>query len=262
MVKVYTGKAPMNPTHLLQNIHRPMILVCIVHFLLLAGCSEEETSKPVSDSINKIMPLGASRVEGDRPEYESFRFELWLLLTDGNWDFDYMGTRTDGGSYPAIRDKPSFDRNHEGRGGWTSGDILEGIDGWLAETGAPDIVLFSSPGGNDALLGLDYDQAVSNINAIIDAIQVVNPEVTIIIEQLAPGHSEIMTGELLMYFDQIQRDLPQLAQEQTTDTSQVIVVDMFTGFTDDLLADDVHYNTAGAKFIAQRYYAMLESVLK
>lgn len=239
-----------------------MILAFIVHFLLLTGCSEDETPKPVSDSINKIMPLGASRVEGNRPEYESFRFELWNLLQEGNWDVDFIGTRTDEGSYPEFQDRASFDRDHEGRGGWTSGEILEGIDGWLATTGAPDIVLFSSPGGNDALQGLSYENVVSNINAIIDAIQAVNPEVTIIIEQLAPGQSEIMTGELKEYFDQIQSDLPSLAQAQTTSSSQVIVVDMFTGFSDALLADDVHYNEAGAKFIAERYYAVLEGVLK
>jgi lysophospholipase L1-like esterase len=37
---------------------------------------------------------------------------------------------------------------------------------------------------------------------------------------------------------------------------------MFTGFTDDLLSDDVHYNEAGADFIASRYYVILENVLE
>lgn len=207
------------------------------------------------------MPLGASRVEGARPFYESFRYELWKLLQAGDWEFDYVGTQTDDASYPTFQGQ-TFDPDHEGRGGWTSGEILEGIEGWLSTTGAPDIVLFSSPGGNDALQGLKYDNVISNVNGIIDVIQVINPDVTIIIEQLSPGQSEIMTGELQQYFDQIQTDLPQIAQAQSTSSSQVIVVDMFTGFTDDLLADEVHYNEAGAKFIADRYYEVLEGVLK
>lgn len=48
----------------------------------------------------------------------------------------------------------------------------------------------------------------------------------------------------------------------TDDSSQVIAVDMFTGFTDSLLADEVHYNEAGADFIASRYYTLLENILE
>ena len=35
--------------------------------------------------------------------------------------------------------------------GGHQGQVLNGIGDWLTETGPPDIVLFSSPGGNDAL---------------------------------------------------------------------------------------------------------------
>ncbi|MEO0725477.1 MAG: hypothetical protein AAFZ63_13110 [Bacteroidota bacterium] len=34
------------------------------------------------------------------------------------------------------------------------------------------------------------------------------------------------------------------------------------GFTDDFLADEVHYNEAGAAFIAERYYEVLEDILQ
>jgi lysophospholipase L1-like esterase len=122
-------------------------------------------------------------------------------------------------------------------------------------------VLFSSPGGNDALQELPYDQAVSNINSIIDILQADNPEVTIIIEQMAPGRSEIMTVELTNYFEQMQQEVLNMAENQTTSASQVIAVDMFTGFTDSFLADDVHYNETGADFIATRYYEVLINVM-
>lgn len=243
------------------KIKRGLLFYCFfICILLVTGCSEETAPKPVSTSINKIMSLGASRVEGARPEYESFRYELWKLLLEGGWTFDYIGTQTDEAAYPLFQER-NFDKDHEGRGGWTSGQILAGITGWVETTGAPDIVLFSSPGGNDALEGLPYENAIDNINAIIDVLQVSNPEVTIIIEQLAPGQSEIMTGTLAQYFDRLQTDLPELVQAQSTGDSRVIAVDMFTGFTDDLLADDVHYNEAGARFIAERHYAVLEGVL-
>lgn len=240
-----------------------IILLVAISVMPFNACDKDDdtTTKPQSNSINKILPLGASRVEGARPEYESFRYELWKDLIDGGWTFDFIGTQSDNASYLSYSGN-NFDVDHEGRGGWTSGQIFDGLNAWLSETGSPDIVLFSSPGGNDALEGLPYEEAVENINAIIDIIQANNSNVTIIIEQMAPGRSEIMTPELTSFFDQMQQEVLTIASNQSTSTSQVIAVDMFTGFNDSLLADDVHYNEAGAGFIANRYYNVLENILE
>lgn len=226
------------------------------------SCSNDDTEiTQLSNSINKIMTLGASRVEGARPEFESYRYELWKDLKENEWTFDFIGTQSDNASYPLFNND-SFDIDHEGRGGWTSGQILSGLNEWLNQTGSPDIVLFSSPGGNDILESLDYNQTVLNINAIIDVLQTNNPNVTIVIEQLAQGRSDFMTPEYITAFNQIRQDVVTIASEKSTTLSQVITVDMFTGFTDDLLADDVHYNEAGADFIATRYYSELENILE
>jgi lysophospholipase L1-like esterase len=123
-------------------------------------------------------------------------------------------------------------------------------------------VLFSSPAGNDGLQNLPYNQAISNIEAIIDALQNANPNITIIIEQLAPARTAIMTPELTNYFNQLIQDVLTIASEKSTSSSQVIAADMFTDFTDSLLADDVHYNEAGANFIASRYYTILQNILE
>lgn len=242
---------------------KPLFLI-IFSLLTFISCDQGNDTvpeiDPPSNAINKIMPLGASRVEGARPVFESYRFELWKLLTDGGWDFDYIGTMNDPANYPSYLNQ-SFDNDHEGRGGWTSGQILDGINTWLSQAGSPDIVLFSSPGGNDALQALDYNQTVSNINQIIDEIQAVNPNVTIVIEQLAPARSDLMTPSLTTYFNQIQEDVLNIASAQTTNSSKVLTVDMNTEFDDTLLADDVHYNEAGANFIATRYYEVLVNIL-
>lgn len=208
------------------------------------------------------MALGASRVEGARPEFESFRYELWKQLVAGGWDFDYIGSQTDEASYGDFEGQ-EFDRDHEGRGGWTSGQILNGLEDWLDAAGTPDIVLFSSPGGNDLLNGeASLVQVYSNINSIIAILQDRNPEVTIIIEELAPGMTSFMTPTFTASFNAVQAEVVNIAAAQTTSTSQVLTVDMFTDFTDALLADDVHYNEAGARFIADRYYAVLVDVME
>ncbi|MEM8927589.1 MAG: GDSL-type esterase/lipase family protein [Bacteroidota bacterium] len=248
----------------MKNIFNTFLFLLLV---VLFSCSNddgepmgmEERQNPTT-STNLIMPLGASRVQGLRPEFESYRYELWKLLVDNGANFDYIGTQEDEASYPIYNNR-SFDMDHEGRGGWTSGQIFNEIASWIAQTGVPDIVLFSSPAGNDALEGLSYEAALININGIIDAIQAVNPNVTIIIEQLAPARSDQMTPQLTTYFNNLQRDVVTIAAAQSTANSNVRVVDMATGFTDAMLADDVHYNEAGAQFIANRYFQVLQDIL-
>lgn len=214
-----------------------------------------------NESIKKIMPLGASRVEGDRPNYESYRFNLWKYLKQDNLYFDFVGTQSDYSYYPTF-DGEEFDIDHEGRGGWTSGDILDEIGNWLIETETPDIVLFSSPGGNDALEELPFSQAINNINSIIDILQSENPNIIIIIEQMAPARSDIMSDELTYYIEQMHLEILNISTVKTTNTSQVIAIDMFTDFNDSLLADDVHYNELGAQFIAFRYYNLLTNLIE
>jgi lysophospholipase L1-like esterase len=230
----------------------------------LISCGDEpilQTNTNTNTTINKIMALGASRVEGNRPKYESFRYETWKDLIENNYSIDFIGTQNDPGSYPVVKNF-DFDPDHQGRGGWTTGDILDQLESDLDLAGTPDVVLFSSPGGNDALQNLPYDEAIGNINEIVDILQEVNPNVTLIIEQMAPGRTDIMTEDLLNYFNQLQDEILIIAKNKATTTSQVIAVDMFSGFTDAMLADDVHYNTKGAMFIAQRYYDVLTQVLE
>jgi lysophospholipase L1-like esterase len=207
------------------------------------------------------MPLGASRVQGFSPWFESYRYELWKDLIDGGWDFDYIGTETEMGSYPNYKGI-SFDPDHQGRGGWTSGQILNSLESAFLETGMPDIVLFSSPGGNDVLDGLPYENVIENVNDIIDLFQDRKPDIVILIEQLAPGKASFMTPELTAIFNQVILDVKTIAQEQTDENSQVIPVNMFDGFVDRYLSDNIHYNEEGAEFIAQRYYEALETILE
>ena len=245
-----------------------LLLLVVSCICLLIGCQSDQLDQinpnkeeNTNDIPNKIMPLGASRVQGLTPLFESYRFELWKDLIDGGWDFDYIGTETETGSYPNYENL-SFDPDHQGKMSWTSEKIFEELESILHETGYPDIVLFSSPGGNDILDGLPYENVIENINDIIDLFQDRNPDIVILIEQLAPGKTSFMTPELTLIFDKAVLDVETIAQEQTDENSLVIPVNMFEGFVDSYLADDIHYNTEGAEFIAQRYYEVLENVLK
>jgi hypothetical protein len=226
------------------------------HFFLLLvlfGCKSE----PVEEAKNKILPIGASRVEGDAPEFYSYRYPLWSELIDNEWSFDFIGNEVD--TYYYGDDE--FDPDHEGHGGWTSGQILTALPNWLSTIDTPDVVLISSPGGNDALDGLSYSDAMDNIEDILETLQSHNPEVTIVIEIMAPAHSGLMTGDLLAFYEQMETDIAAMANDYSSGTSQVIAVDMGDGFSDAFLADPIHYNQQGAEFIGHKYYTVLEQVL-
>lgn len=249
------------------------IIIWFLTIIIICSCSNAEgpvlsegvqsdcnTNFP-SPSPNTIMPLGASRVEGARPEYESYRYALWKLLVDSEKPFDFIGTECDDATYPRY-DGQTFDANHEGRGGWTSGQILSVLNSSLNTTGTPDIVLFSSPGGNDILDNMSYDGVVENINSIIDLLQAANPSIIIIIEKMAPLRSDFMVAPLRQLLEQIHADIDEIAQNQSDGNSTVRVVDMSSGFADAFFADESHYNEEGAEFVANRYFEILQNYLE
>ena len=60
----------------------------------------------------------------------------------------------------------------------------------------------------------------------------------------------------------MQSEILNIADSQTTITSQVLAIEMFRGFSNGLLDADVHYNKVDAKFIADRYYSVLINILE
>ena len=65
-----------------------LVVFCIC---LLIGCQSDELDQGdvpeeenTNDIPNKIMPLGASRVQGFTPWFESYRYALWRDLIDGD----------------------------------------------------------------------------------------------------------------------------------------------------------------------------------
>ena len=71
----------------------------------------------------------------------------------------------------------------------------------------------------------------------------------------------MMIGPLGTSHARLLNDIDSLASSLTTASSEVLVIDMATGFTDNMLADPIHYNQDGATFIADRYYSLLETIL-
>jgi lysophospholipase L1-like esterase len=227
-----------------------------ISIIILLGCNKEEIE--VSNAI-KILPLGASRVEGNPPNHHSYRFYLWKLLIESDLTIDLVGNQEDKYDYPVILGQ-SFDRDHEGHSGATSEDLLYIIKQSPNLLEESDIVLLSSPGGNDLLQSLPIAEAVKNINEIVDLILEANPNVKIVIEKMAPGHSNMMTPQMKSNLKLLHIELEVLVSNYNPD--QVFWLDLALNFSDDLLADEVHYNLDGAAFVAEKYFEILENLVE
>ena len=244
-------------------IQKPAILTLLLFMMASLACdsTSDDVDPPLSEGEISILPLGDSRVAGLRPLFESYRYELWKNLLEQNADIDLVGPETDNARYPDFMDR-TFDNDHAGIGGNTTTDVLERLDNVLRSMPEPPQIVLLGIGGNDLLQGMDAGEVINNMHTIIDRLQANNPGVIIIVEQIAPGTSEFMATEgLRPIFDAFNAAIPTLASEQSDATSRVIPVDMSTNWTDEYLADEVHYNEAGAKVVADRYFAVMEEVL-
>ncbi len=237
-----------------MRIIKKFKLLLSIGLLSILSCSSDDTptTPPTSGGDGlKILTLGDSRVQGARPQYESYRYELWKNLVTNSWKFDFIGPLADQTSYPEFMNM-NFDNDHAGVSGFTTQDVLENITGALS-TGTPDVVLLGI-GGNDLLGNASVSNTIANINQIIDLLQSNNSNVTIFLEQIAPGRSNIMTTEVTTIFSEFNSSIANVGTQQTNTTSKVIVVNMSTDWTDTYMADNVHYNESGAKVVADRYY--------
>ena len=215
-----------------------------------------QTSFP---SGSKILCLGDSRVEGSET-YDSYRYEFWKDLIDCDWNFDLVGSEIDPLVYPTYQNF-IFDANHQGIGGITTYDLLSELPYVLSDIGIVDIVLICI-GGNDALNegSSSIPDALENISSTIELLQSNNPQVLILIEQIAPGLNSMMTSDLIQALYNLNTGIEQLAENQTTISSNVIAVDMSYEWQDSYLEDDVHYNSIGAEIVATRYSDVLKTI--
>ncbi|MBX2849828.1 MAG: hypothetical protein KTR16_16005 [Acidiferrobacterales bacterium] len=221
--------------------------------------SNARATEPGQNTSVKIWTVGDSRVEGFRPVYESYRFELWKKLIDENLNVDFIGQNRDIGSYPRHRGQ-SFDRDHDGYGGATSQDILQGVEEVLSGLVTPDIMLLGI-GGNDLLdSGASVQSIRSNIQSIIAIARERNPRLTVFIEQIAPTRSDILTPQLRAQIESLNLSVSSLAAQLNSSSSKVMAVDMYSGWSDAFMADEVHYNEQGARVVAERYYRALQNL--
>jgi len=239
-------------------------------FLLACDDSTEPVSNPggteeLQPEQIALLPLGDSRVEGARPAYESYRYELWKLLVAAEHDINFTGNFEDPAVYPSFMEAP-FDDEHAGVGGDQTVDVLSRLDDALNSANRPPDIVLLGIGGNDLLEGnRPLEVVVDNIGQIVDQLYAANPEVVVIVEQIAGANPDAEgAAELNSQLQAMIEQIEELAAQQQAAGRTVIAVDMNTGFTSEpgFYADAVHYSEAGAREVAERYFVVVDSLLR
>jgi hypothetical protein len=220
-----------------------LVFATIVCSAVLVVCSEHV------DASVKICPLGDSITRGGMESdsaYPSYRYHLWTMLRSGGYDVDFVGSTTD----PSFVNY-AFDQDHDGHSGYKTEDLATNMETLLINY-TPDIVLLYI-GTNDVLQQVDMDDRMRNIGKIVNMLRVKNPNVKILLAQIAPTGDKFRNENSgLVEFN---TKLLTYANTASSTASPIVIVDMYTAWSTEIFTqgDGIHPNNEGELQLAQRW---------
>jgi lysophospholipase L1-like esterase len=211
------------------------------------------TAAPVT-GVLRVMPLGDSITEGVNGGY---RNRLWQRLTADGRAIDYVGPRYD--QWTRIADK-----DHAGTPGFTVGNILGQIDGWLA-TYRPDVVLLMAGTNDLAWWNVEGPEASAvRLGTLLDRIRQRSPQTRVIVASIPPmkgttppnNRSREDLGQA--YNAAIRRQV----EQRVSQGAPFAFADVHAALTVADLYDDVHPTEAAHNRIANVWYDALRTILR
>ncbi len=198
----------------------------------------------------QILPLGDSITHGS-DAYPSYRAWLYPDLGALGHDVDFVGSS----HTPVLR--AGLDPDNEGHSGYTAGQVLTELPGWLQAYPPPEIALVHL-GTNDAIHEIPRDRTIADLRGIVGVLRARNPSMTILLAQIIPTS----VGSINARIEALNREIARL-QSLSTLQSPVIVVDQYSGY--DGVADNqkggVHPLASGEKKMTARWEEVLIPVL-
>ena len=238
---------------------RRLIIICLISLDALIALPANADIFSLT-SIPTILPLGDSITAGGDGSY---RKHLYNLLNSDGYKFVFVGSQHSGNF---------ADNEHEGHGGWTPEELLNGkeidgktnggIDLWLDYSPADIIIIHA--GTNGVSLGtLDYDpdtesfgQHVKNIESILDHIFSHNLSAIVVLAQI------IQQREFNANISEYNRQLGVMA-DGYWNTSRVVVVNLenVLEFKPSNYIDSTHPSDIGYAIMANSVYPAVKLAL-
>jgi len=216
----------------------PKLILPVVVFLVFSA------PLPAADAV-KIMPLGDSITRGwyGSIYYWGYRQPLYVNLTNGGYDFDFVGSQALG-SFP--------DPDHEGHDGWGADQILANLSTYLSAH-TPDIILLHI-GTNDITYG---NQDVNEVNDILATIDDYSESATVILALI------INRNPYNSATTQFNEDVNNMALNRIASGDDIIIVDMESAlnYPTDINWDGLHPNDSGYAKMAEVWYNALVDCL-
>ncbi|MGK4009296.1 SGNH/GDSL hydrolase family protein [Sorangium sp. So ce1036] len=228
-----------------------------------AGASGGPAFQPCPESGPcKIMPFGDSITQGFNVA-GGYRAPLFHLALEANRDITFVGSASDY-SVPMVDGVP-FPRNHEGHGGWT----IEGNNGIakLVDTSIPNYqpnIITLMIGTNDINGNINVADAPNRLGKLLDSIFMRDPNILVVLAQIVPSRTDGTNNAIKAY----NAAMPDLVSTRVGKGQHIVLVDMYTAFTDDtnykqsLLADNLHPNQAGYNRMAEVWFQALSPYLR
>jgi hypothetical protein len=198
-----------------------------------------------------VQPFGDSITDGFNVP-GGFRMELFSRARDDMHDITYVGSLQNG---PTMVDNVAFPRRHEGHSGWRIDQLL-GLTPNPAFATVPHIVLLMI-GTNDAINNDNLAQAPTRLGNLIDQIVMAAPNALLVVAKLTPLSGTNNT-RVQAYNDAI----PAVVNQRVSAGKHLLLIDQFTGFPMNELADGIHPNEAGYTRMAGVWYAAIEGYLR
>ncbi|KYF54355.1 hypothetical protein BE08_03165 [Sorangium cellulosum] len=208
------------------------------------------------------MPFGDSITQGFNVA-GGYRAPLFHLALEANRDITFVGSANDY-SVPMVDGVP-FPRNHEGHGGWT----IEGNNGIAKLVGTsipnyqPNIITLMI-GTNDINGNINLADAPNRLGKLLDSIFERDPNILVVLAQIVPTRTDSTNNAIMAY----NAAMPDLVSTRVSRGQHIVLVDMYTAFTDDpnyrqaLLGDNLHPNQAGYNRMADVWFEALSPYLR
>ncbi len=213
-------------------------------------------------SVVDVMPMGDSITHGfiytDPPLTDAYmigyRSTLWHDLIDAGYDIHFVGSQSSGASAD-----PDFDPQHEGHGGYLTGDVATDVDTWLG-LNPPNVVLLHIGSNDYTNPSSPTPGSVNNVQTILDDIHLYGPvsDSPIVVLLARIINQETPAPEITAFND----DVVSMAQNLIANGYKIIIVDQEHALTyPDDMSDALHPNTSGYDKMAQAWMNSLVTFL-